>query len=135
MGFGCQNSCLGASYIQKLHLSHQPAYYLHPPPPPNRLKFNCDTSFVVRNASTSIVGVCRYKDGDWIISFQQKCLNQSALMGELQAILWGLLIIEDKGWSSVIVHSHSKQAVNRILQEHTIQGACETMQGPLFEDA
>lgn len=112
---------LGTPHFQKLHLFHPH----HPngntltwnPPPLGWLKLNRDTSIKKRKEYASISGVCRNHLGDWLLGFHQKCRVQHAFMEELQTILKGLQLFEERRWGNVIINTNSQQAVTRILQD------------------
>lgn len=72
-------------------------------------------------SDASIAGIARDHLGVWVLGFLQKCCTQTTLMGS--HFLAALQIIEDRGWTRVIVNLDSQQAITRIVQKDTIKDA------------
>jgi len=92
------------------------------PPPKGTLKLNIDGSFLEDLSCSSVGGVVRNHDGDWIASFSHYEAGGDALLDELRAIQIGLDFCSLKGYVNIICESDYLEAVNLIIdgRDHTL---------------
>lgn len=59
----------------------------------------------------------------WIVGFKRKRKCPTVLYNELMAISEGLLIIVDRGWRNIVLHTDSQLAVTLLLDDNQVPDA------------
>lgn len=94
----------------------------------NFLRLDVDASFPECSEFFGVGGVLRNHDDNLVAAFGRTFpKTDSIVLGELLAIIEGLLIVRDKGFLNVIMYSYSLlsvQAVTKPLDNQTYVGSC-----------
>ena len=84
------------------------------PPPPNVLKVNVDSSFLINNKQASLAAICTDHKGRWVGGVAMRTCCTDPQEAETRAILMGLEWVKENGWRSVIISSDCKNATKDI---------------------
>ena len=91
------------------------------PPPPNVLKVNVDSSFLINRKQASLAAICRDHKGIWVGGIAMKTCCADPQEAETRAILMGLEWVKENGWRSVIISSYCKNATKEISSNSSIK--------------
>lgn len=94
------------------------------PPTLGTIKVNVDASFCPTSGLVGIAEVGRDNTGAWVGAYLRSTNSSIALMAELLVIREGFLLCSEKQWSTWLIASDCKKAVNLILASNSPNDSC-----------